>query len=35
LNPDLSRLVGAADGTTAQLVPGDGVLAIIERRGGG
>lgn len=34
LNPDLSRLVRAADGTTAHLVPGDGVLAIIEHSGG-
>jgi hypothetical protein len=33
LNPDLSRLVRAADGTTAHLVPGDGVLAIVEHGG--
>jgi hypothetical protein len=35
LNADLSRLVRAADGTTAYLVPGDGVLAVIDRGGGG
>jgi hypothetical protein len=35
LNADLSRLVRAADGTTAHLVPGDGVLAVIDRGGGG
>jgi hypothetical protein len=35
LNPDLSRAVRAADGTTAYLVPGDGVLAVIDRGGGG
>jgi hypothetical protein len=34
LNADLSRLVRAADGTTAHLVPGDGVLAVIDRGGG-
>lgn len=34
LNAELSRHVCAADGTTAHLVPGDGVLAIIERGGG-
>jgi hypothetical protein len=34
LNAELSRHVRAADGTTAHLVPGEGVLAIIERGGG-
>jgi hypothetical protein len=34
LNADLSRLVRAADGTTAHLVPGEGVLAVIDRGGG-
>jgi hypothetical protein len=35
LNAELSRHVCAADGTTAHLVPGDGVLAMIERGGSG
>jgi hypothetical protein len=35
LNPDLSRRVRAADGTAAYLVPGDGVVAIIDERTGG
>jgi hypothetical protein len=35
LNAELSRLVRAADGTAVYLVPGDDVVAIIQRGGSG